>query len=121
MHLTVNAGPVANAGDDRSGVEVSETVTCQRESQRQQRARGRSASVFVPEGQIGANFTVTSGVEAGSVIVTGSAAGLMDGSSNVFVYLREFSLSSPLVGIERTVTATINLAQPAPVSGARNS
>ncbi len=75
-------------------------------------------SVLVPQGTNSIGFTVTSGVADGQSVVTADAPGFTSGSSTVFVALREFNLVSPLVGLERTVTATLNLLRPAPVGGA---
>ncbi|MEW5800484.1 MAG: PKD domain-containing protein, partial [bacterium] len=76
------------------------------------------ARVTVPQGQSSAAFTIASAVDTGSITVSASAAGLTGDDSSVTVQPRTFTLSSPLVGIDRTVRGTIALAQPAPSGGA---
>ncbi|MHC1725307.1 MAG: PKD domain-containing protein [Syntrophobacteraceae bacterium] len=76
------------------------------------------ASVTVPETLISATFSITSGNQAGPVVLTASATGLVESASTITVQRRTFTLSSPLVGIDRTVEGTITLAQPAPSDGA---
>ena len=50
--------------------------------------------------------------------MTASASGLAGSTANIEVQLRSFTLVSPLVGINRAVTATITLDQAAPAGGA---
>ncbi|MBI5409122.1 MAG: tandem-95 repeat protein, partial [Nitrospirae bacterium] len=75
-------------------------------------------SVTVPQGALSADFVIQSGTETGFADVTASSTGLTGDTSTVEVIARSFTLSSPLVGINRTVTAYISLAQPAPAGGA---
>jgi len=76
------------------------------------------ASVTVPGGSLSAGFQATSTNDLGITQVTASAVGFTGDVSSVEVIARDFNLSSPLVGIDRTVTATITLSQPAPTGGA---
>jgi len=76
------------------------------------------ATVTIPAGSSSAIFSATSGNDAGQVVVTASAANFTGDTSTVDIIDRDFSLSSPLVGIDRTVTASITLPTPAPSGGA---
>ena len=76
------------------------------------------ATMTVPAGQLSATFNATSGLELGAAIVTASATGLTSSTSSVTVIGRDFTLYSPLVGLNRTVVGSITLAQPAPAGGA---
>ena len=76
------------------------------------------ASITIPAGSLSTTFTVTSGNDNGTADVNASAAGLVGSTATVNVQLRSFTLVSPLVGINRAVTATITLDQPAIAGGA---
>ncbi|MFH0728120.1 MAG: PKD domain-containing protein, partial [Pseudomonadota bacterium] len=76
------------------------------------------ASVTVPQGALSTTFDVVSGLTTGDVEVSAMATGLTGDAATVTVIPRDFSLSSPLVGINRTVTASIHLTSPAPAGGA---
>lgn len=76
------------------------------------------ATVTVPQGATQTSFQADSDLALGGVTVTASAAGLTGDSSNIVVQNRLFGLVTPLVGIDRTVTATIILDRPAPAGGA---
>jgi len=75
-------------------------------------------TVTVLEGGLSAAFIIESDLDTGLVEISASAAGFTGDSSDVEVVVRGFSLSSPLVGIDRTVTASLSLPQPAPIGGA---
>ena len=76
------------------------------------------ATVTVPEGSTSVGFNVETGLGTGAVTLTASAPGFTSDSKGLNVSRRNFTLASPLVGIDRTVTATITLDQPAPDGGA---
>ena len=76
------------------------------------------ANVTIPEGQTSVDFDIQSGVDTGSVNITASATDLTGDIKTINVQARSFSLSNQLVGIDRTVTGTITLAQPALTGGA---
>ena len=76
------------------------------------------ASVTIPAGSLSTSFTVTSGNDNGTANVNASATGLTGSSVSVEIQVRGFTLVSPLVGIDRAVTATITLDQAAPSGGA---
>ena len=71
-------------------------------------------SVTVAEGNTTVGFQADSDLDLGNVTVTATATGLTGDSSTVQVEERLFGLTSPLVGIDRTVFATISLDRPAP-------
>ncbi|MHC1725305.1 MAG: PKD domain-containing protein [Syntrophobacteraceae bacterium] len=75
-------------------------------------------SVTVPQGLISTTFEITSGNSTGPVLITASSTGLTGSTSTITVLARTFSIISPLVGIDRTVTGTITLTQAAPSGGA---
>ena len=75
-------------------------------------------TVTVAGGATTANVQVQSDLDIGNVNVTASAAGLASDSSTLLVTERQFGLTSPLVGISRTVFGRIDLARPAPNGGA---
>ncbi len=75
-------------------------------------------SVMVLEGELNSSFDIESDISTGSVDITASATGFTGDTSTVDVVIRDLNLSSPLVGIDRAVTAIISLPQPAPVGGA---
>ena len=76
------------------------------------------ATVTVTQGNTTAGFVATSDLATGNVNVTASATGLIEDTSLLQVQVREFGLTSPLVGIDRTVFANIILDRPAPAGGA---
>ena len=76
------------------------------------------ASITIPAGNPSTTFTVTSGNDSGNTSVNASASGLTGSTATVNVQLRSFTLVSPLVGINRAVTASITLDQASPVGGA---
>ena len=75
------------------------------------------ASVTVLADQVSVTFDADAGLATGSANVTASAAGLVTDISSIFVELRTFSATIPLIGLGRTVTATINLPKAAPTGG----
>ena len=75
-------------------------------------------NVTVAAGATTAVFQAQSDLDIGNVNVTASAAGLTGDSSTLLVTERQFGLTSPLVGISRTVFGQIDLARPAPNGGA---
>jgi hypothetical protein len=76
------------------------------------------ASVTIPAGSLSTTFPVTSGNDIGTTTMTASATGLAGSTITVEVKLRSFTIVSPLVGINRAVTATITLDQSAIAGGA---
>ena len=76
-------------------------------------------AIVIAEGASAGTATITTGSAAGTAIITASAAGFQDGTATVNVSLRGMTLSAPssLVGVGRSLTGTITLAQPAPSGG----
>ncbi len=76
------------------------------------------ASVTVAAGATVVDVPVASGSAAGTAVVTASGDGYTTGSATVTVAARSMSLQvEPLVGVGRTIPATIALAAPAPAGG----
>ncbi len=76
-------------------------------------------AIVIAEGASAGTATITTGSAAGAAIITATAAGFQDGTATVNVSLRGMTLSAPsaLVGVGRSLTGTITLAQPAPSGG----
>ncbi len=77
------------------------------------------ASVTVAQNQTTAPVQVTSGTTAGAATITATASGFSNGTATVNVTARTMTLTpaSTLIGVGRTVNATLALAQPAPTGG----
>ncbi len=75
------------------------------------------ASVTVAEGATDAIFAVTSGLGTGSANVTASAPGFSAAMASVTVAARNVAVLIPPIPVDTTVTATINLSEPAPPGG----
>ena len=77
------------------------------------------ASVTVAEGALSAVFQVTAGAIAGTAQITATAAGYTSANANVTVSLRSMSIavSSPLVGVGRSIGGSVTLAAAAPAGG----
>ena len=77
------------------------------------------ASVTVAAGAASAVFQVTAGAIAGTAQVTATAAGYTSANANVTVSLRSLSIavSSPLVGVGRSIGGSVTLAAAAPAGG----
>ena len=76
------------------------------------------ATVTVAEGETTVNATVTAGSTAGSATLQASAAGFQGDSALVVVAARAMMLNvSPLVGLNRSVDGTVQLAESAPAGG----
>lgn len=106
LTMTVTLNAPAPAGGQVIDLSASDTIVT------------LPPTVTVLGGQLSANFDIESDVAIGSVDITASAVGFTGNTSMVDVVIRDLNLSSPLVGIDRTVTATISLPQPAPLGGA---
>jgi len=76
------------------------------------------ATVTVLESATSVTFAVDSNTATGPVNVVASATAFTGDSAQVTVNARDFSLLIPLVGIDRTESGTLTLAQPAPTGGA---
>ena len=75
-------------------------------------------TVTVNEGEFSANVTVTAGSTAASATLSASATGFQGDSALVVVTSRAMTLNvSPLVGLNRSVDGTVQLAESAPVGG----
>jgi hypothetical protein len=76
--------------------------------------------VTVPAGQTSATFDVVTFANAGTASIAASVAGAQPGTATITVGLRTLSLTleAPVVGVNRTIDATVTLAQPAPSGGA---
>jgi hypothetical protein len=77
------------------------------------------ASVTVAAGASSAVFQVTAGAIAGTAQISADAAGYTSANANVTVSLRALSIavSSPLVGVGRSIAGSVTLAAAAPAGG----
>ena len=77
------------------------------------------ASITIPQGVNSTSFIVTTTDTAGIADISASAAGFATDSSQVTVNARDMSLDllSPFIGVGRSVSGSVILAQPAPEGG----
>ncbi|MFO7691393.1 MAG: Calx-beta domain-containing protein [Cryobacterium sp.] len=77
------------------------------------------ASVTIAAGASSAAFQVTAGATAGTAQITATAAGYTAANANVTVSLRTLSIavSSPIVGVGRSIAGTVTLGAAAPAGG----
>ena len=76
-----------------------------------------ASSVEIPEGVQNVAMPVTSAGSTGSVTVTAAATGFDPVDGVVQVAARDFTLDAPRIGLNRSVTLSIELDQPAPAGG----
>lgn len=79
-----------------------------------------ATQLTIPVNQTARPFTITSGSEPGTAIITATSAGRADAIANVQVARRATTLTfaDALVGQNRSLRGTLTLANPAPAAGA---
>ena len=77
------------------------------------------ASVTIPQGGNNVSFTLTTNNTAGVTNISATGAGFVSDSGQVTVNARGISLDllSPFIGVGRSSSGTVILAQPAPSGG----